>query len=210
MDKTVPAVERHPLVRQSQKKWDEAVQPVFLKEAAKGRLPQAVFDRWFVQQYHFILRFCSFFSVCLDKAPREDWPVLLRGTGRLEEETDWFEQQAVARHLDLGEPLHFVTRTYTDFLLWSASRKTYAVLAAVVFAVVVSSLAAWRRLPQTGPYREFIRRWSDEVLWDYAGEVGEITQRYEDPGMLQAFHSILDYQNLFWRMALEGEDRKEV
>lgn len=193
-----------PLVLRAGRLWQEATTAAFLDAIGNGTLPPEAFNRWLVQDYHFADALTSFQGIAAGKTPRRFRKPLIAGLGALDAEMDWFEAQARVRGLKLDAPVHEICRRYCDFLIQAAYGEPYPVLLAVLFGVEASYLAAWSGLPPTGPYAQFIDRWSNPRFAEYAeslrvlaeGNLHESSQRY--------FDGVLAHERDFWRMTWEG------
>ncbi|OGA33284.1 MAG: hypothetical protein A3G80_06620, partial [Betaproteobacteria bacterium RIFCSPLOWO2_12_FULL_62_13b] len=177
-----------PLVLRAGRLWQEATTAAFLDAIGDGTLPPEAFSRWLVQDYHFADALTSFQGIAAGKTPRQFRKPLIAGLGALDAEMDWFEAQTRVRGLKLNAPVHEICRRYCDFLIQAAYSEPYPVLLAVLFGVEASYLAAWSGLPPTGPYAEFIDRWSNPRFAEYVeslrvlaeGNLHESSQRYFD------------------------------
>ena len=193
-----------PLIGRAGTLWEGATHAAFLDAAQAGTLPEEAFARWLVQDYHFALRLLSFQAVAAAKTPRLHHKPLIAGLGAIDAELDWFEANARERNLALDAPLHPVCRHYTDFLLRAAYTEPYPVLLAILYGVEVSYLAAWSALEATGPYAEFIGRWSSPEFAAYVDALRRAQEANPHPRAQEAFNEALRHEAAFWRMTWEG------
>ncbi len=153
--------EESPLVAGTGRLWREAAEAVFLSAIRGGNLPREGFQRWLVQDYSFAKGLVMFPAIAVAKTP---WPVqnfLIGRLGALVAELDWFEQNAQRQALDLNAALHPTCRRYVDCLIVSVYTQPFEVLLDILYGVEVSYLCAWSALEASGPYAEFINRWSN-------------------------------------------------
>ena len=152
--------------------WDEATRSPFLNALAAGSLPADAFRRWLAQDYLFAKDLMAFQAILLAKAPRDCHQPLIGGLAALDKELGWFESHAARLQVDLDIAPHPTCRRYTDFLIRCAYTQPYPVLLAMLFGVEASYLAAWSALAPTGPYAEFIERWSSADFAAYVEALG--------------------------------------
>lgn len=192
------------LVRGAGALWPAATSAPFLDAIGTGTLPAAAFDRWLVQDYLFVRDLLRFQALTLARAPRAGHAALAAGIGALHAELSWFEDHAARRGLDLNAPAHPVCRRYTDFLLARAVEQPFEVLAAVLYGVELTYLAAWSALRVEGPYAEFIARWTTPAFAAYVGELLALAERHPHPAQQAEFDAALRHERDFWRMTWEG------
>ena len=193
----------HSLVQNAGPLWDEATRAPFLEALAAGTLPVEAFRRWLVQDYLFAKDLTAFQSILLAKAPRDCHKALVGGLGALDKELEWFESHAGRLQVDLDIPPHRTCRRYTDFLLRCAHTEVYPVLVAVLFGVEASYLAAWSALVPTGPYAEFIARWSSVDFAAYVEALGGFA-RHPHEGAQRHFNEVLVHEREFWQMSRQA------
>ncbi len=193
-----------PLIAAAGALWQQATRSPFLDAAQAGTLPEVAFRRWLAQDYLFARGLVAFQAIALAKAPRDAHRVLIDGLLALDNELQWFETHADRRDIALSGPPHPVCRAYLDFLMRNAYTQPWPVLAAILFGVEVSYLAAWSALAPTGPYAEFIQRWSNPAFSAYVDRLAALASRYTHPEAQPAFEQVLRYERDFWQMAWEG------
>lgn len=193
-----------PLIAAASELWRQATRSPFLDAAADGTLPEEAFRRWLAQDYLFARGLTAFQAITLAKAPRDAHRTLIDGLVALDRELEWFEDHADRRGIALAGPPHPVCRAYVDFLMRNAYTQPWPVLAAILFGVEASYLAAWSALTPAGPYAEFIERWSNPGFVAYVDRLAALAARYPHPDAQQAFDQVLVYERDFWQMAWEG------
>ena len=134
-----------------------------------------------------------------DRAPEHEWYRLVGGAqARLEY---LITTHALQQHLPAPHP---ACRRYTDFLMRCVYAQPYAVLLAMLFGVEVSYFAAWSALPRSGPYTEFIERWSSADFAGYVAALGALAFQNPHEAAQEHFNEVLAHERDFWKMAWEG------
>ncbi len=184
--------------------WDRATQATFLTAVGDGTLPEDAFRRWLVQDYHFAKGLTSFQAITAAKTPRPPQKLVIDGLSVMSDEIDWFESMAANRRIDLNASANPVCRRYVDFLLASAYAESFEVLLAILYGVEVSYLAAWSALMPSGPYAEFIKRWSNTQFRAYVLNLLARCEEHRHPNQQELFNEVLSHEAAFWRMTWEG------
>ncbi len=192
--------EGSPLVAGAGTLWSEATHAQFLSAIHDGSLPREVFTQWLVQDYLFAKGATSFLAIAVAKTPRPAQKVLLSGLTALDLELDWFEENAQKRALNLTAAPHPTCRRYADFLIASAYTQPFEVLLAILYGVEVSYLCAWSALKATGPYAEFIARWSNTEFVGYVRQLLKLCEQHTHPGQQSQFNEVLCHERDFWQM----------
>jgi len=198
------AAHDHALVRNAGPRWDEATRSPFLDALAAGSLAEDAFRRWLAQDYLFAKDLIAFQAVLLAKAPRDCHNLLVGGLTALDKEMAWFESHAVRLQVNLDIAPHSTCRRYTDFLMRCAYTQPSPVLLGVLFGVEASYLAAWSALLPSGPYAEFIERWSSAEFAKYVAALGELANRHPHEAAQEHFNEVLAHEREFWKMSWEG------
>jgi thiaminase len=193
-----------PLVQEAPELWQAATESPFLEGIQSGSVSTKAFGRWLSEDYHFARGLLAFQGLMLSKAPRQDHRVLVQGLVTLDDEMSWFESHAGRLKIQLDAEPHPTCRRYTDFLVRSAHAEPYTVLAAILFGVEASYLAAWSALRAEGAYAEFIERWSTLAFGEYVAALQAIVERIPDERQPPAFRRVLEFEKEFWLMAWEG------
>jgi thiaminase len=184
--------------------WQQATTAKFLDAVGNGTLPAEAFNRWLVQDYYFADALTSFQAMAVAKTPRAFRKPLVSGLVALDAEMKMFEAQARERGLNLSGPRHDVCRHYRDFLLRTAYSEPYPVLLATLFGVEASYLAPWSKLKPTGPYAEFIERWSNAGFQEYVKSLRVLAESNPHAENQRHFNEVLAHERDFWRMTWEG------
>jgi formylaminopyrimidine deformylase / aminopyrimidine aminohydrolase len=194
----------HSLIHSAGGLWDEATHSPFLDAVAAGSLAPDPFHRWLSQDYLFAKDLLAFQSVLLAKAPRPCQEPLIGGLAALEAELAWFESRAAREHLVLDIPPHPACRRYTDFLIRCAYTQPYPVLLAMLFGVEAAYLTAWSALRPSGPYAEFVERWSSPRFAAYVAALGDLATQHPHAAAQEHFNEVLEHEREFWSMSWEG------
>ena len=196
--------EQSPLVEQAGELWRAATHAQFLSAIGEGTLPHDAFQRWLVQDYLFARGLTTFQAIAAAKTPRPAQKLLIAGLAAMDQELDWFEERAAKVNLSLDVPTHPVCRRYVDFLIASAYTRPFKVLLAILYGVEASYLVAWSSLEPTGPYAEFIDRWSNTSFAEYVRGLLQLTECHEHADRQESFNEVLRHERDFWRMTWEG------
>ena len=196
--------EESPLVVRSGGLWREATEAEFLSAIRDGNLPREAFQRWLVQDYSFAKGLGAFQAIAVAKTPRPAQKVLIGGLSALDAELDWFEQNAQRQALDLNAALHPTCRRYVDYLIASAYTQPFEVLLAILYGVEASYLCAWSALEASGPYAEFINRWSNAQFVAYVRGLLDVCNLHTHELQQEQFNEVLRHERDFWRMTWEG------
>ena len=180
--------------------WTAATEHPFLAAVRDGTVADAAFDRWLVQDVHFVADLLAFQSRLLARSPRHAQGVLVSGCAALVAELDWFEEQAARRGLDLGAPRAPVTVAYAGLL----DRLDAAPFGAAVTALGVLERVyerAWAfAAPSTERYREFVEHWTDQGFAAYV----DALEALATPGHDDLVREVLAQEAAFWDMAMEA------
>jgi thiaminase/transcriptional activator TenA len=194
----------HSLIRNAGDPWGDATHSPFLDALAAGSLAVDAFRRWLSQDYLFAKDLMAFQAVLVAKAPRHCQEQLIGGLAALESELAWFESRAAGEQLALDIRPHPTCRRYTDFLIRCAYTQPYPVLLAMLFGVEAAYLTAWSALRPSGPYAEFVERWSSPHFAAYVAALGDLATRHPHAADQEHFNEVLEHEAEFWRMSWEG------
>jgi len=197
-------IEQSPLVLGAGELWPEATNGESLSAIRDGNLPSEAFQRWLVQDYAFAKGLAAYQAVAVAKTPRPAQKVLIAGLTALDAELDWFEQNAQRQELDLNAAIHPTCRRYVDYLVASAYTQPFEVLLPILYGVEASYLCAWSALEASGPYAEYIDRWSNSLFVEYVAELLGICDREPDDIQQRQFNEVLRHERDFWCMTWEG------
>ena len=193
--------EKSTFIRSAGALWEEAIHSPFLDAIGSGTLPADLFDSWLTQDYRFAQALVVFQSVAVARCPRQNQGLLIAGLAALDSELTWFEEHAKKRRLDLDGEIHPVCRRYADFLIRTAYSEAPSVLLGTLFGVEVAYLAAWSALKPTGPYAEFVERWSNPGFRDYVQSLRIMAEDGRDDRSQEYFNQALIHENDFWTLS---------
>ena len=186
--------------------WDHATHHPFLAAVRDGTIPEAAFEAWLVQDYRFVSDLLVFQGRLLARAPRPAQAVLAGGALALVDELAWFEEQAAARHLDLGTPPMLATAAYA-VLLGRLDDADVAVALTALWALERVYLDAWSfAAPGAPAYREFVAHWTMPQFAAYVDAleraaddaVGTALRGYD---LDAVFAEVVDAESRFWAIA---------
>ncbi|MCZ2837731.1 TenA family transcriptional regulator [Modestobacter sp. VKM Ac-2985] len=190
------------LLRRHPESWRAATAHPFLTAVRDGSLPAGAFDTWLVQDARFVADLLRFQARLLARAPRPAQAVLAGGLVALVEELAWFEEQAVARGLDLTAPALPATAAYAELLDRLDAAEVPVALTAL-WTIERTYLDAWTTaLPGAPAYREFVEHWT---VPGFAGYVAGLETAADTLGGGQddVFAEVVAAEIAFWDMALE-------
>ncbi len=193
-----------PLIAAAGDLWGQATRAEFLTAAGDGTLPPESFHRWLEQDYQFARGLIAFQAVLAAKTPRPSNKPVIAGLVAIDAELDWFERHLSQRGLDAGAAPHPVCRRYVDFLVTAAYAAPFEVSLAILFGVEVCYLVAWSQLAPSGPYAEFITRWSNDAFGEYVRSLRVLVDRHRHGAQQAAFDATLRHECDFWSMTREG------
>ena len=194
--------------------WEQATRHPFLDGVRDGTLPEPSFQRWLVQDYHFVRGLLRAQAAFLAAAPRSDQRVLASGLVALVDELDWFEDHARRRGLTLDVPVHSTCQEYVDFLL-ALRERPYPVQITALWACEQAYLDAWTGAwPGAEADREFVHRWTQPGFAEYVAALQAAAQRaLATAGLAElqaaegAFCRVAELERRFWAMTWEGGER---
>ena len=197
-------IEQSPLVLGAGELWRKGTSADFLSAIRDGNLPSDAFHRWLVQDYAFAKGLAAFQAVAVAKTPRPAQKVLIAGLSALDGELDWFEQKAQQYELDLSAANHPTCKRYIDYLIAAAYTQPVEVLLPILYGVEAAYLCAWSSLEASGPYAEFIQRWSNPLFVEYVTELLGICDREPNEIQQRQFNEVLRHERDFWCMTWDG------
>lgn len=207
------------LKSEARPRLQEILHHPFVRGMADGSLPQALFHRWLVQDYHYLhdyaraMAFAAARADCLSSM--EFFAAALQLT--LREELDGHRKLAATHGLDEAElssaPVWPTARAYGDRLVRIAATAPPLELVAVLVPCAWSYLEVGRAVTGSSTYADWAalytdpgfeeaERWlSTELsrLGVIAGETGRSAARAE-------FMTALSYELRFWQMCWKDEE----
>ena len=187
--------------------WDRIRTHPFVRAAADGTLAEATFERWLVEDHHFVVGFRRFLGRLLDMAPHEQArDVLAEAFGPLQDELDLFRGEAARRGLNLTAEPAPTTLGYTSFMLATASDGWPAAVTAL-YGIEKAYFDAWsevrRTAEQSSPYWSFIDNWSSPAFGAWVDAVGELVA--EVGRCERTFDLVVRFELRMWDAVHRGE-----
>lgn len=182
----------------------------FIREAADGTLDPAAFDRWLVEDHHFVVGFRRFLARLVEIAPDEQARDLLAGAQTpLHAELDLFRAEAFKRGLDLDTEPSPTTLGYTSYLL-AAPADGWPVALAVLYGAEKAYFDAWSvvraRAESSSPYWSFIDNWSSAAFGAWVDDLARLVDALPpDPAVERALERVVRFELRFWDAVYEGE-----
>lgn len=182
----------------------------FVHAAADGTLAPEAFDRWLVEDHHFVVGFRRFLARLVELAPDEDARDLLAAAQvPLQAELDLFRAEAGKRGLDLGAEPSPTTLGYTSFLL-AAPADGWPVALAVLYGAEKAYFDAWSVVRATAerssPYWSFIDNWSSPAFGAWVDDLAALVDRLApDPAVDRALERVVRFELRFWDAVHRGE-----
>jgi formylaminopyrimidine deformylase / aminopyrimidine aminohydrolase len=201
---TVTLLKRHAAL------WKLTYRNPFVASVRDGSLPVETFDRWLVQDRHFVEGLFPASCRIAAAAPGRDRHVLLVGLRRLLGHLSWFDKTLAARGLDPATPIHPVCRAYVDYGI-SLGFQPYTVSIAALWAQYRAYGDAWAWAHPGAPkFRSVVRNWYSPEYARFLRELGraadaalaEASPR-EVRRAEQAFLDVAKYELAFWVMTLD-------
>jgi thiaminase len=191
------------LLRDHSRAWEHATRHPFLLGVRDGGLAPGAFDRWLVQDAHFVGDLLRFQARLLARAPRAAQAVLASGAVALVEELSWFEELGDRRGLDLGALRLPATAAYAE-LLGRLDAADVATALTALWAVERVYLDAWTvAAPGAAEYAGYVDHWTTPGFAAYvdalAGAADALGGRHDDVVL-----EVLDAEVAFWNMALDA------
>lgn len=182
----------------------------FVHAAADGTLAPEAFDRWLVEDHHFVVGFRRFLARLVELAPDEDARDLLAAAQvPLQAELDLFRAEAGKRGLDLGAEPSPTTLGYTSFLL-AAPADGWPVALTVLYGAEKAYFDAWSVVRATAerssPYWSFIDNWSSPAFGAWVDDLAALVDRLApDPAVDRALERVVRFELRFWDAVHRGE-----
>ncbi|GAB3929649.1 aminopyrimidine aminohydrolase [Microlunatus endophyticus] len=201
----------------------------FLTGLADGSLPEPVFDRYLLDDAHYLTGYSAALAALSSRAIDPDGRLLLArsAAGAVEGERQLHRGHLVPRGIDpdapgAAEPSPTCVG-YVESLRAAAALGPFAVGMAAVLPCfrVYAEVGAWivaQRKPTAGhPYRDWIDTYADPAFAeivrsaeDYTDRLAEAAGRLEQAAMLAAYTRSTRFEWMFWDAAWRGERWPEV
>lgn len=187
--------------------WDRVRAHPFIAAAADGTLAEEAFERWLVEDHHFVVGFRRFLARLVELAPDEQSRDLLAGgLVPLQAELDLFRAEATRRALDLDAEPGPTTLGYTSFLLASTA-DGWRVALSVLYGAEKAYFDAWSavraRAETSSPYWSFIDNWSSSAFGEWVAAIGELLDAAGPDEA--AIDRVIRFELRFWDAVHRGE-----
>jgi thiaminase len=181
--------------------WASMAAHPFLVQSAEGTLPTEAFERWLVEDHHFVVGFRRFLARLIELAPTEQARDLLAaGLGSLQAELDLFRAEAATRGLDLEAEPSLTTLGYTSYLLASPADGWDTALT-VLFGAEKAYFDAWSTVRAgaevSGPYWRFVDNWSSPAFGAWVDGVAGLVDTLARPDH-RTFRRVVRFELAFW------------
>jgi len=190
--------------------WKVTCRNPFVGGVRDGSLPVETFNRWLVQDRHFVEGLFPAMCRIAAAAPDRDRQVLLVGLRSLAANLSWFARMLAARGLDAGTPMHPVCRAYVDYTV-SLGFEPYTVGLVALWAQYRAYRDAWAWAHPGAPkFRSVVRNWYspdfERFLRDLARAADAALAEASPRDIQRAEQAVLDvakYELAFWVMTTE-------
>lgn len=198
------------LAQRDEARWRAATSHPFLDGARTGELPADAFDRWLVQDRHFVEALTRTWATITAVAPSADLQLLADGISAFVGELRWFDGIAAKRALAPAPPLPAATAYVAH--LHEVANQPYAVAMAAMWTVEAAYLDAWRSARPGAPeYRSFVEHWADDAFAAFVARIEAVADdalATASRGMFDAaaaaVDATLDHEAAFWAMTWSG------
>lgn len=202
--------------------WERMVTHPFVIEMGDGTLQPEKFQRYFLQDYVFVVDLVAMVAQGIAKAPTFEAANVLNKflAGIINPENDLFMRAFDEFGVTEEEYSHAsalpTTQALGDFLVRTGLEGTFEDIAAILYVTEGTYLDWGTRLIEAGKrpenpiYREWIELHGPAVLGDLAAWLGGYLDNADLSGredrIERTFVTTLRYEYLFWKMAYDGEE----
>ncbi len=198
------------LLRQHAPIWKVTCRNPFVGGIRDGSLPTEIFNRWLVQDRHFVDGLFPATCRLAAAAPLKDRHVLVEALRNMLDYLSWFDLALAARGLDAGAPMHPVCRAYVDFVV-SLGFEPYPVALVAFWAQYRAYRDAWAwARPGASRFRSVVRNWYsprfDRFLRDLTRAADAALAEATPRVVRRANEAVVDvarYELAFWVMAID-------
>lgn len=199
------------LVEEAAPLWERITAHPFVRAVGDGSLDPAVFDRWIVADYVYVIGCRRLIAGLVAAAPDEGQrDTLAAGLSSLGGELDIFRTQATRRGIDLElepGPTTLGYTAYTQAVLYEG----YPVALTALYGIEKAYFDAWASVRETAAeaYWPFVDNWSSASFGRWVGELADLVDRaFPDgatPAASRAFHRIARFEVHFWDAVHDGD-----
>jgi thiaminase/transcriptional activator TenA len=208
------AITTRDLIERHRSLWRVMWRNPFIVGVRDGSLPVETFDRWLVQDRHFVDGLFPTACRILAAAPERDREVLLYALRDIEDNLRWFDRTLAARRLDPKAPVHPICRAYVDFTL-ALAYDGYPVGLVALWGQYRAYLDAWSwALPCAPRFRPVVRNWCSPGFRGFLRRLARAADQAlaeSSPLMIrraeEALLQVAKYELAFWVMTMEEKPR---
>lgn len=197
--------------------WEQMLRHPFLLQTRDGTIPFDTFATWMRQDYLFVEAAVPFIALMVPKAPPSHWELHTNVMAMFHKELGLFRERAVAAGVDMDDLRpSFTNHAYIQFLIATASQRSYAEIYTVLYAAEKAYHDSWTVVKEgidpASVWYPFVENWAGEA---FAGYVAHLEQELdalaegagpdERARMAELFETTLRYEIAFWEMAATGE-----
>jgi thiaminase len=190
--------------------WRVVCRNPFLVGVRDGSLPVETFDRWLVQDRHFMDGIFAPTSRTLAAAPVRDRDPLLQALRQVHANLAWFDRTLAQRGLDRDAAVHPVCRAYVDYIV-ALGFERYPIALVALWAQYRAYYDAWAWAHPGAPkfrkvilnwyspeYRRFVKDLERAADFALAGASPEEIRRADETVV-----QVARYELAFWIMTME-------
>ena len=197
--------------------WEQMLRHPFLLQTRDGTIPFETFATWMRQDYLFVEAAVPFIALMVPKAPPEHWELHTSVMEMFRKELGLFRERAAAAGVDMSDlrPA-FINHAYIQFLIATASQRSYAEIYTVLYAAEKAYHDSWtvvrNGIDPASPWYPFVENWAGEAFAGYVAHLEEELDRLAEAAgpaererMAELFEITLRYEIAFWEMAMNGD-----
>ena len=189
----------------------------FLLQTRDGTIPFETFATWMRQDYLFVEAAVPFIALMVPKAPPAHWELHTNIMAMFHKELGLFRERAEAAGVDMSDLRpSFVNHAYIQFLIATASQRSYAEIYTVLYAAEKAYHDSWtvvrNGIDPASPWFPFVENWAGKAFAGYVAHLeaeldrlAEAAAPAERERMAELFETTLRYEIAFWDMAMSGD-----
>lgn len=197
--------------------WEHMLRHPFLLATRDGTIPFETFATWLRQDYLFVEASVPFIALLIPKAPPSDWELHSNVIAMFQKELVLFRERAEATGVDMtGIRPSFTNHAYVQFLIATASQRSYAEIYTVLYAAEKAYHDSWAvvkaGIDPASPWYPFVENWAGDAFAEYVAylereldALAAVAGPAERERMAELFETTLRYEIAFWEMALHGD-----
>jgi thiaminase/transcriptional activator TenA len=197
--------------------WELMLRHPFLLQTRDGTIPFDTFATWMRQDYLFVEAAVPFIALMVPKAPPSHWELHTNVMAMFHKELGLFRERAVAAGVNMDDLRpSFTNHAYIQFLIATASQRSYAEIYTVLYAAEKAYHDSWtvvkKGIDPASVWYPFVENWAGEAFAGYVQHLEqELNALAEGAGqderarMAELFETTLRYEIAFWDMAATSE-----